>query len=79
QQRTVYRLTLVKCWNVEELQAYAELVSLGNPDFIEVKSKEAGLWAVNTQRRAFGCSVRSTYELPSAASGHLQPGFAELI
>lgn len=37
QQRTVYRLTLVKCWNVDELQAYAELVSLGNPDFIEVK------------------------------------------
>ncbi|XP_068945250.1 S-adenosyl-L-methionine-dependent tRNA 4-demethylwyosine synthase TYW1-like [Petaurus breviceps papuanus] len=37
QQRTVYRLTLVKAWNVEELQAYAELVSLGEPDFIEVK------------------------------------------
>ncbi|XP_029805318.1 S-adenosyl-L-methionine-dependent tRNA 4-demethylwyosine synthase isoform X2 [Suricata suricatta] len=37
QQRTVYRLTLVKAWNVEELQAYAELVSLGSPDFIEVK------------------------------------------
>uniref|UniRef100_A0A8C5LHH6 S-adenosyl-L-methionine-dependent tRNA 4-demethylwyosine synthase TYW1 n=1 Tax=Jaculus jaculus TaxID=51337 RepID=A0A8C5LHH6_JACJA len=37
QQRTVYRLTLVKSWNVDELQAYAELVSLGNPDFIEVK------------------------------------------
>ncbi|XP_045317899.1 S-adenosyl-L-methionine-dependent tRNA 4-demethylwyosine synthase TYW1 isoform X1 [Leopardus geoffroyi] len=37
QQRTVYRLTLVKAWNVDELQAYAELVSLGNPDFIEVK------------------------------------------
>eukprot|EP00073_Rattus_norvegicus_P029321 XP_006249291.2 PREDICTED: S-adenosyl-L-methionine-dependent tRNA 4-demethylwyosine synthase-like [Rattus norvegicus] len=37
QQRTVYRLTLVKCWNVDELQAYAELVSLGSPDFIEVK------------------------------------------
>ncbi|XP_052611537.1 S-adenosyl-L-methionine-dependent tRNA 4-demethylwyosine synthase TYW1 isoform X1 [Peromyscus californicus insignis] len=37
QQRTVYRLTLVKCWNVDELRAYAELVSLGNPDFIEVK------------------------------------------
>ncbi|XP_003465850.2 S-adenosyl-L-methionine-dependent tRNA 4-demethylwyosine synthase TYW1 isoform X2 [Cavia porcellus] len=36
-QRTVYRLTLVKSWNVDELQAYAELVSLGNPDFIEVK------------------------------------------
>ncbi|XP_023570209.1 S-adenosyl-L-methionine-dependent tRNA 4-demethylwyosine synthase isoform X1 [Octodon degus] len=36
-QRTVYRLTLVKSWNVDELQAYAELVSLGSPDFIEVK------------------------------------------
>uniref|UniRef100_A0A2K5ZTP8 Radical SAM core domain-containing protein n=1 Tax=Mandrillus leucophaeus TaxID=9568 RepID=A0A2K5ZTP8_MANLE len=37
QQRTVYRLTLVKAWNVDELQAYAQLVFLGNPDFIEVK------------------------------------------
>ncbi|XP_066491310.1 S-adenosyl-L-methionine-dependent tRNA 4-demethylwyosine synthase TYW1-like isoform X2 [Tiliqua scincoides] len=37
QQRTVYRLTLVKAWNVEELKSYAELVSLGQPDFIEVK------------------------------------------
>ncbi|XP_027718246.1 S-adenosyl-L-methionine-dependent tRNA 4-demethylwyosine synthase isoform X1 [Vombatus ursinus] len=37
QQRTVYRLTLVKAWNVDELRAYVELVSLGEPDFIEVK------------------------------------------
>ncbi|XP_023673812.2 S-adenosyl-L-methionine-dependent tRNA 4-demethylwyosine synthase TYW1 isoform X1 [Paramormyrops kingsleyae] len=37
QQRTVYRLTLVKAWNVDELKAYAELVSLGQPDFVEVK------------------------------------------
>ncbi|XP_034276880.1 S-adenosyl-L-methionine-dependent tRNA 4-demethylwyosine synthase TYW1-like isoform X2 [Pantherophis guttatus] len=36
-QRTVYRLTLVKAWNVEELKAYSDLVSLGKPDFIEVK------------------------------------------
>ncbi|KAK3727816.1 hypothetical protein QZH41_008233 [Actinostola sp. cb2023] len=36
-QRTVYRLTLVKSWNTEELQNYADLVSLGKPDFIEVK------------------------------------------
>ncbi|XP_075928758.1 S-adenosyl-L-methionine-dependent tRNA 4-demethylwyosine synthase TYW1B isoform X5 [Petromyzon marinus] len=36
-QRTVYRLTLVKAWNVEEVTAYANLVALGNPDFIEVK------------------------------------------
>ncbi|XP_017346986.1 S-adenosyl-L-methionine-dependent tRNA 4-demethylwyosine synthase TYW1 [Ictalurus punctatus] len=37
QQRTVYRLTLVKAWNVDELKAYAELIALGQPDFIEVK------------------------------------------
>ena len=36
-QRTVYRLTLVKAWNVEELESYAQLVELGNPDFIEIK------------------------------------------
>ena len=33
----MYRLTLVKAWNTEEIQQYAELVSRGNPDFIEVK------------------------------------------
>ncbi|KAL7848609.1 hypothetical protein SRHO_G00202320 [Serrasalmus rhombeus] len=37
QQRTVYRLTLVKAWNVDELKAYAELIALGQPDFIEIK------------------------------------------
>ncbi|XP_054749504.2 S-adenosyl-L-methionine-dependent tRNA 4-demethylwyosine synthase TYW1-like isoform X1 [Lytechinus pictus] len=36
-QRTVYRLTLVKAWNDEEIQSYANLVQLGKPDFIEVK------------------------------------------
>ncbi|KAK7883067.1 hypothetical protein WMY93_029241 [Mugilogobius chulae] len=36
-QRTVYRLTLVKAWNVEEMLAYADLISMGQPDFIEVK------------------------------------------
>uniref|UniRef100_A0A3P8ZRS2 S-adenosyl-L-methionine-dependent tRNA 4-demethylwyosine synthase TYW1 n=1 Tax=Esox lucius TaxID=8010 RepID=A0A3P8ZRS2_ESOLU len=36
-QRTVYRLTLVKAWNVDELKSYSELISLGQPDFIEVK------------------------------------------
>ena len=36
-QRTVYRLTLVKGFNVEELDNYAKLVSLGKPDFIELK------------------------------------------
>ncbi|NWY44196.1 TYW1 synthase, partial [Sylvia atricapilla] len=37
QQRTVYRLTLVKAWNVDEVKAYADLISLGKPDFVEVK------------------------------------------
>ena len=33
----MYRLTLVKAWNTEEIQQYVKLVSRGNPDFIEVK------------------------------------------
>ncbi|GFG36236.1 hypothetical protein Cfor_10675 [Coptotermes formosanus] len=36
-QRTVYRLTLVKSWNVDEIADYAKLVGIGKPDFIEVK------------------------------------------
>eukprot|EP01023_Acetabularia_acetabulum_P004903 TRINITY_DN12051_c0_g1_i1.p1 TRINITY_DN12051_c0_g1~~TRINITY_DN12051_c0_g1_i1.p1 ORF type:complete len:659 (-),score=98.37 TRINITY_DN12051_c0_g1_i1:343-2319(-) len=36
-QRTVYRLTLVKQYNMEDVQQYAKLVGLGQPDFIEVK------------------------------------------
>ncbi|KAG2423460.1 hypothetical protein HXX76_015330 [Chlamydomonas incerta] len=36
-QRTVYRLTLVKGWNMEEVLEYAKLVDLGRPDFIEIK------------------------------------------
>jgi len=37
QQRTVYRLTLVSGWNMAEVEAYAKLVDLGKPDFIEIK------------------------------------------
>ncbi|KTW28466.1 hypothetical protein T552_01727 [Pneumocystis carinii B80] len=37
QQRTVYRLTLVKGFNTEEIEQYAHLVSIGKPCFIEVK------------------------------------------
>ena len=36
-QRTVYRLTIVKAWNDDEVKNYAELVALGKPSFIEVK------------------------------------------
>merc|ERR1712232_1097746 len=37
-QRTVYRLTLVKDKNMSTPEAYAKLVALGEPDFIEIKS-----------------------------------------
>ena len=33
----MYRLTLVKAWNVEEMLSYSELIAIGQPDFIEVK------------------------------------------
>ena len=36
-QRTVYRLTIVKGFNEIEIDNYAKLVTLGKPDFIEVK------------------------------------------
>ncbi|CAF3207445.1 unnamed protein product [Rotaria sp. Silwood2] len=36
-QRTVYRLTLAKDYNTKEIEQYAKLVELGDPDFIEVK------------------------------------------
>jgi len=36
-QRTVYRLTLVSGWNMSEVDKYAELLQLGEPDFIEIK------------------------------------------
>lgn len=39
-QRTVYRLTLVKGYNTEEIEQYAKLVELGDPDFIEVKVRK---------------------------------------
>lgn len=37
QQRTVYRLTLVKGWNTEDVDAYSNLFVIGDPDFIEIK------------------------------------------
>ena len=33
----MYRLTLVKGYNAEEIENYAKLVELGQPDFIEIK------------------------------------------
>jgi tRNA wybutosine-synthesizing protein 1 len=36
-QRTVYRMTLVKGFNVDDIELYAELIKRGQPDFVEVK------------------------------------------
>ena len=36
-QRTVYRMTLVKAYNMEEVNGYVDLINVGEPDFIEVK------------------------------------------
>ncbi|KAI9343079.1 tRNA-yW synthesizing protein 1-like protein [Zopfochytrium polystomum] len=36
-ERTVFRLTLVKGFNIEDLDDYAKLIKRGNPDFVEVK------------------------------------------
>ena len=33
----MYRFTLVKDFNLDEIQNYAQLISRGSPDFIEVK------------------------------------------
>ena len=45
-QRTVYRLTLVKAFNTDEIENYAKLVALGNPDFIEIKVNLVSLFSV---------------------------------
>ena len=37
-QRTVYRLTLVKSWNMTEVDEYVTLIKRGMPDFIEIKA-----------------------------------------
>lgn len=37
-QRTVYRMTLVKDWNMEQLDGYVDLICMGQPDFIEIKA-----------------------------------------
>mmetsp|Transcript_47801 Transcript_47801/g.108475 ORF Transcript_47801/g.108475 Transcript_47801/m.108475 type:complete len:341 (+) Transcript_47801:118-1140(+) len=37
-QRTVYRLTLVKQWNMEEVENYVRLLQIGEPDLIEIKA-----------------------------------------
>jgi tRNA wybutosine-synthesizing protein 1 len=37
-ERTVYRMTLVKSYNMTEVEGYCELIERGLPDFIEIKA-----------------------------------------
>ncbi|KAF8819793.1 radical SAM domain-containing protein [Cardiosporidium cionae] len=37
-QRTVYRLTIVKDYNMKDVELYAKLIDRGRPDFIEMKA-----------------------------------------
>jgi tRNA wybutosine-synthesizing protein 1 len=38
QQRTVYRMTLVKSYNMDEVEQYCDLIQEGEPDLIEIKA-----------------------------------------
>ncbi|XP_054710868.1 S-adenosyl-L-methionine-dependent tRNA 4-demethylwyosine synthase TYW1-like [Uloborus diversus] len=78
-QRTVYRLTLVKAWNTDEIEGYAKLVHVGKPDFIEIKgvtycgtSKASSLTMENVpwheEVRSFGVKLANylpDYEMAS--------------
>jgi len=50
-ERTIFRLTMVKGWNDDEIEQYAQLVQLGRPDFIEIKGVTycGNSWAGNTE------------------------------
>ncbi|XP_070712363.1 S-adenosyl-L-methionine-dependent tRNA 4-demethylwyosine synthase TYW1-like, partial [Pempheris klunzingeri] len=37
QQRTVYRLTLIKDYNMDDVGEYAKLIEIGHPSFVEIK------------------------------------------
>ena len=36
QQRTVYRMTLVKSYNMDEVEGYVELIESGRPGFLKI-------------------------------------------
>jgi tRNA wybutosine-synthesizing protein 1 len=71
EQRTVYRLTLVKSYNMSEAREYADLILRGEPDFVEIKavtfcgvSKGSKLTMKNVpwhdEVRAYALSILST-------------------
>ena len=50
-ERTIFRLTVVKGWNDDEIDNYAQLAMIGKPDMIEVKGVTycGTAWAGNTE------------------------------
>lgn len=53
-ERTIFRLTMVKGWNDEEMEQYSKLVEVGKPDMIEIKGVTycGNSWAGNTEDKA---------------------------
>jgi len=72
-QRTVFRLTLVNGWNDSELGAYAELVTRGQPDLIEIKGVtycgESKASPLTIKHCPFHHEVRAYCERLAEASG----------
>jgi len=71
--RTVNRLTMVSGWNMSDPRSYARLISMGEPDFVEVKgymflgSSRGRLKADNTPSHS---AVRAFSEKISALTGY---------
>ncbi|CAI5536839.1 unnamed protein product [Closterium sp. Naga37s-1] len=82
QQRTVYRLTLVTGWNTDELKAYADLLKLGQPDFIEIKGVtycgSTGASSLTMQNVPYHEDVRRFAAELGAAAGEAGAGEYEL-
>ncbi|CAI7774193.1 unnamed protein product [Closterium sp. NIES-53] len=82
QQRTVYRLTLVTGWNTDELLAYAQLLKLGQPDFIEIKGVtycgSTGASSLTMQNVPYHEDVRRFAAELGAAAGEAGAGEYEL-
>jgi tRNA wybutosine-synthesizing protein 1 len=49
QQRTVYRMTLVKSYNMDKVEQFCDLIQQDEPDFIEIKT--VTYWIIQMPRR----------------------------
>ena len=64
----MYRLTLVKSFNTDEIRNYADLVKLGRPDFIEVKVMTSKITFTRNLCNVLTCAQGVTYCGESKAS-----------